>query len=73
MDGCYFFIKRLNKGVTESPDFPKVEGQVYPGGWCMIQREGEGVSEWWEGEYTLSLAPNFLRSPWTKTEHAAEF
>lgn len=27
-----FFIKRLNKGVTERPDFPKVEDQAHPGG-----------------------------------------
>lgn len=52
MDGHYFFIKRLNKGVTERPDFPKVEDQAHPGGRCESEREKkrEFAGGWGGGE-----------------------
>lgn len=49
MDGHYFFIKRLNKGVTERPDFPKVEDQAHPGGRCVSEREKKRELGWEEG------------------------
>lgn len=81
MDGHYFFIKRLNKGVTERSDFPIVEDQAHPGGRCESEREKkrEFRRRWGEvpkargGVFhcSLSLAPNFLRSLWTKTVQLA--
>lgn len=57
--GHYFFIMRLNKGVTEGPDFPKV------GGRRVVQSVGKGLQRvaWGRGVFCWTVpSAAFLRS-----------